>query len=109
VWYIFVLSVTFWTWSDSVVFFFYLILETFRQCGIFPIRFKKRNDIVTLFVFLLDFVNVATLWYSFVFLLDFINVPTVMNLSVFLLEFGTVPTVRYFALCVCGGGGGGFY
>ena len=88
-WYIFVLSVTFWTCSDSVVFFFYSILETFRQCGIFSIRFKKRYDIVTFFVFLLDF----------------LNVPTVMNLSVFLLEVGTVPTVRYFALRVCGGGG----
>ena len=93
--------------------FFYLILDLFRQCGIFcfSIWFWTCSDSVVFFVFLFDFGPVPTVSYFLFFylildlfrqcgicffLFDFGPVPTVWYFFVFLFDFGPVPTVWYF-------------
>ena len=58
---------------------FYWTLELFRQCGIicFDMGLLNCSDSVALFVFLMVFDTVPTVWHHFVFLLNFGNVPTV--------------------------------
>ena len=74
----------------------------FRQCGIicFSIELCNCFDSVALFVFLLDFDIVPTVWHYF-FLLDFGTVSDSVNIICFLWGFGTIPTVWHYRFIYC--------
>ena len=71
-----------------------MILELFRQCGIFLFFLLDFGTVPTVifYVFSFGFWNYSDSVMFFVFLLDFGTVPTVI-FCVFLLDFGAVPTM----------------
>jgi FlaA1/EpsC-like NDP-sugar epimerase len=72
------------------------ILELFWQCGIycFSIRFWSYSDSVVFFVFLLDFGVILTVWYL-LFSIRFWSCSDSVVFTVFLLDFGVVLTAWY--------------